>query len=74
MTYSNIEKPDVASFLQRAKKNIAGKPSYICPACGNGGGKDGTGITEDRERPGHYHCFVCGFDGDAFDLLDIVNG
>lgn len=74
MTYSNIEKPDVASFLQRAKKNIAGKPSYICPACGNGGGKDGTGITEDRERPGHYHCFVCGFDGDAFDLLDIVSG
>ena len=45
MTYSNIEKPDVASFLQRAKKNIAGKPSYICPACGNGGGKHGTGIT-----------------------------
>nr|UVX75657.1 MAG: DnaB-like helicase C terminal domain [Bacteriophage sp.] len=71
-----IDKPDVASFLQRAKKNIAGKPSYICPSpvCRNGSGKDGTGIVEDPDRPGHYHCFKCGFDGDAFDLLDIVKG
>ena len=71
-----IEKPDVASFLQRAKKNISGKPSYICPnpICENGSGRDGTGIVEDPDRPGHYHCFKCDFDGDAFDLLDIVNG
>lgn len=69
---NNIDaiRPDVSTFLQRAKKTIAGQPSYICPICGNGSGKDGTGIIEDNNRPGHYHCFVCGFDGDAFDLKD----
>ena len=69
---NNIDaiRPDVSTFLQRAKKTIARQPSYICPICRNGSGKDGTGIIEDNNRPGHYHCFVCGFDGDAFDLKD----
>lgn len=74
MRKTSAERPDVSTFLQRAKKDIGGKPSYVCPVCGNGSGKDGTGILEDQNRPGHYHCFKCGFDGDAFDLLDAANG
>lgn len=55
-------------------KVISGKQSYICPNCSNGAGDSHTGITEDPNRPGHYHCFVCGFDGDIFDIMDIVDG
>ena len=59
----------IDSLLARAK--TAG---WICPKCGNGQGKDGTGITEDPNNPGHYKCFKCDFYGDVFDVADIVNG
>lgn len=61
----------IEDLLPQAK-NISGRPSYVCPKCGNGSGQDGTGITEDPQRPGHYHCFKCGFDGDVFDIMDVV--
>ena len=48
----------IDSLLARAK--TAG---WICPKCGNGQGKDGTGITEDPNNPGHYKCFKCDFYG-----------
>jgi replicative DNA helicase len=60
---------NIDSLLARAK--TAG---WICPKCGNGQGKDGTGITEDPNNPGHYKCFKCDFYGDVFDVADIVNG
>ena len=58
----------IDSLLARAK--TAG---WICPKCGNGQGKDGTGITEDPNNPGHYKCFKCDFYGDVFDVADLVN-
>ena len=61
----------IEDLLQRAK-DISGKPSYICPACGNGSGRDGTGLTEDPGRPGKWHCFKCNFTGDVYDIADIV--
>lgn len=67
-----LQAPEIGELLQRAK-TISGRPSYVCPVCGNGSGRDGTGITEDPQRPGHYHCFKCSFDGDAWDILDRVN-
>lgn len=67
-----LQAPEIGELLQRAK-TISGRPSYVCPVCGNGSGRDGTGITEDPQRPGHYHCFKCEFDGDAWDILDRVN-
>lgn len=73
MSDRSIQAPQIGDVLQRAK-TISGRPSYVCPVCGNGSGKDGTGITEDPQRPGHYHCFKCDFDGDIFDVLDAVNG
>lgn len=67
-----LQAPEIGELLQRAK-TISGRPSYVCPVCGNGSGRDGTGITEDPQRPGHFHCFKCEFDGDAWDILDRVN-
>lgn len=56
------------TYLQRAKKT-----GYVCPVCGNGSGKDGTGITKDpndREHP-HYKCFngACGLYADNLELI-----
>ena len=60
----NREQP---TFLQRAKRT-----GYICPACGNGSGKDGDGITANpkskTDHP-HYKCQRCGFYGDNLELI-----
>lgn len=48
----------------------AAKTGYICPACGNGEGKSGTGIKP--EMLGDvwtYHCFKCGASFDNISLL-----
>ena len=39
----------------------------ICPICGNGSGKTGTGISEWKD--GYLSCFKCGFHGDILDLV-----
>lgn len=58
-----------AEYLQPAKKRIAGKPTYICPICQNGTGKDGDGMVIDPHGDGtQLHCFKCGFHGDIVDL------
>lgn len=59
------------TFLHPAKR-ISGKQSYVCPVCGNGSGKDGTGITKDpgsKTHP-HYSCFRCKTNGRGY--YDIV--
>lgn len=50
------------------------KGGIVCPICGSGSGPHGTGITEDRKRPGQLHCFACGFDGDILDLIQQERG
>jgi replicative DNA helicase len=60
------------SFLEVARQTIAGKPSYVCPVCGNGSGKDGSGIafvpgTEEHPR---WKCFKCA-DGRAEDIIGL---
>lgn len=61
-------KSRAGEYLKPAR-NVGGKPSYICPLCGNGTGHDGDGIVLDPKREGYkLHCFKCGFDGDLIDL------
>lgn len=55
------------TFLERARKKINGRYSYICPNCGNGEGSDGTGISYNPKN-GHYKCFKCGISADIIDL------
>ena len=42
----------------------------ICPLCGSGSGKHGTGITADVKggRPNYLRCWACGFKGDVISL------
>lgn len=66
-----------ANYLDRAKTNVQGKPSYICPlpGCGNGTGKDGTGMTINPRGDGtQLTCFKCGFKGDIIDLYRQEHG
>ena len=46
----------------------------ICPLCGSGSGKNGTGIVEVPGKPGQLKCFACDFSGDVIDLYMQENG
>lgn len=50
-------------FLQRAKRK-----GFVCPVCDNGTGKDGDGISLDKDGI-HSKCFKCGFYGDNLELI-----
>ena len=59
-------------------KDGSGK-GYICPFCGSGSGKKGTGIGESKDKagnpqPGKYHCFDCEWTGDGLDMIGKVYG
>lgn len=58
-----------ADYLQPARKKVGGKPTYICPLCGNGTGSTGDGMSIDPHSDGtRLKCFKCGFYGDIIDL------
>lgn len=45
------------------------KKGYICPICGSGSGKNGTGIAENPKEKHRYKCFSCGAYGDVIDFI-----
>lgn len=49
----------------RARTNVNGRPSYICPFCNHGAHGDGLAV-----KPGttNIRCFACGFSGSIIDL------
>ena len=57
------------AFHQRARRK-----GWLCPLCGNGGGSDGDGVTENPHSPGHYKCFRCGASGSVLDWLAMERG
>lgn len=44
---------------------------YICPICGSGSGKNGTGITENPKSKGHFTCWGgnCFKNADIFEII-----
>ena len=50
-----------ARFLERDR---SGK-GYVCPVCGSGTRKNGTGLTQWKDNPNHWHCWKCGEGGDV---------
>jgi len=67
MSNKELLRSQEPTFLTKAKRT-----GYICPACGNGSGRDGDGIT--RQPNTHsYKCFKCGFYGDIIDLFGLQN-
>lgn len=67
---------DPAHYLQldnQSQHRHSGRPSYICPICGSGTGKKGTGITT---KDGiHFTCWAgCFTNSDIIDIIGIENG
>ena len=69
MDYQNAKSQIQQSWklLYPADKKNKG---IICPLCGSGSGKHGTGITADVKggRPNYLRCWACGFKGDVISL------
>lgn len=63
-------------FLTPAKKKVNGAPTYICPACKNGQGKDGDGIALDptSKNGKKWKCFSCGINEDIVGLWKLHTG
>jgi len=55
-------------------RNLSKPKGYICPICGSGSGKNGTGITRDPKNKTHFKCFSCGFYGDIVELIAQKDG
>lgn len=66
------------TFLKRAKENAMNHATYVCPACQNGAGPDGTGIVliPRTVAKNHYRwkCFKCGLNADNVELWKIQTG
>lgn len=70
----DIIKTRYAEYLQPARTRANGKPTYICPLCGNGSGENGDGLAIDPHGDGtQLKCFKCGFYGDIVDLYQQQN-
>lgn len=63
-------------FLTLAKKKVNGSPTYICPNCRNGTGKDGDGIALDptSKNGKKWKCFSCGINEDIIGLWKLHTG
>ena len=58
----------VESVTQKSKG-----ANYVCPLCGSGKGKNGTGAFSIRDNIS-WKCFSCNAGGDIFDLYGAING
>lgn len=56
------EHPEIY-FTQQAKDG-----GYVCPVCGNGSGKSGTGVKLIKGQTFRYKCFKCGTSGDVINF------
>ena len=54
------------NYLERDRS----RKGFICPICKSGSGKKGTGITENKDKPGHYTCWAGCFS--SSDIIDII--
>lgn len=57
---------DILNALTEPDKSGKG---FVCPICGSGTGKNGTGMTAGTKNPNFFTCWACEFQGDIFDLL-----
>ena len=71
----SVKKEVRASWKQLYRVDKKGK-GIICPLCGSGSGKNGTGITANSNhgKPYSLKCWSCGFSGDVIDLMKQETG
>lgn len=60
-----VEHPEIYMTRDKSKKG------FICPICGSGSGKNGTGITENPKNPFHFTCWnaECKAQGDVLEFI-----
>ena len=69
------ERQDIERYIKERATDYftpdkSGK-GYICPICGSGSGKNGTGITENPKDKGHFTCWGgnCFKNADIFEII-----
>ena len=71
---TNEERQDIERYIKERATDYftpdkSGK-GYICPICGSGSGKNGTGITENPKDKGHFTCWAgCYQNADIFEII-----
>ena len=66
-------KKELKAYVERVtKKSKCGM--YVCPLCGSGTGKHGTGAFSIGGDGTLWKCFKCGRKGDIFDLIGFCEG
>lgn len=72
---TNEKRQDIERYIKERATDYftpdkSGK-GYICPICGSGSGKNGTGITENPKDKGHFTCWGgnCFKNADIFEII-----
>lgn len=74
MTFEQAKEKAYISFIGDLRRDNSGK-GYVCPICGSGSGKKGTGITENPQNKGHFTCWAgCFTNADVFDIEAVKRG
>lgn len=60
-------------FVEAVTDKSKGANMYVCPLCGSGKGKNGTGAFSIKDGT-TWKCFKCDESGDIFDLYGALNG
>lgn len=61
------------SYVESITQKSKGANLYVCPLCGSGTGKSGTGAFSIKNGTS-WKCFSCNAGGDIFDLYGAING
>lgn len=61
--FEHIHSNPEVYFTRKARNG-----GYVCPVCGNGTGKDGTGVKLIKGQTFRYKCFKCGTSGDVINF------
>lgn len=68
-------KPRLKEYVDSITRPSKGRNMYICPLCGSGTGRNGTGAFNiDTEAPYRWKCYACDKSGDLFDLIKEYEG
>ena len=65
-------KGKLKDYVETITRKSKGANMYICPICGSGSGKNGTGAFSIKGDS--WKCFSCNAGGDIFDLIGAVEG
>ena len=66
-------KGQLRAYVESITQKSKGANMYVCPLCGSGTGKSGTGAFSIKNGTS-WKCFSCNEGGDIFDLYGAING